>query len=490
MVVGSDLYSLLGVPRDATPEEIRNAYFEAARKFHPDANPDPLAREQFLTIQNAYEVLSNPEKREEYEASLPEPLPPPKIVINTKFSRNVLPVLNEPQLVYALVELVCTSEPDPSLYPPLNICLVIDRSTSMNGDRMDMVKANVIQLLRAFRPQDMASIVTFSDRAEVVIPLGRITDLSKLESKISMIGTGGGTEIFSGLEAGLGQLQGLRSARAVRTLILLTDGHTYGDEKACLTLAERATSEGITLNALGIGHEWNDAFLDRLTSISGGNAFYVATSKDLYRLLEQKMTANATVYAHGLTFEFTSHALCQLRYAFRLGSDAGPLQTTSPIVIGDLLYGKTLSFLLEFYISHVTKDVDQISLADGKLKMEIPSQSEGKTRLFLNLIRPVVDNPEPELPPSAVLDALSHLSLYRLQERARQEVEDGEVSQASRRLQYLATHLLSIGDRELAHTVLVEAEHIQQSRHFSKDGDKRIKYGTRSLFLPSGMEQE
>ena len=88
------------------------------------------------------------------------------------------------------------------------------------------------------------------------------------------------------------------------------------------------------------------------------------------------------------------------------------------------------------------------------------------------------------------MDALSHLSLYRLQERARKEVETGQISQASRHLQYLATHLLSIGDRELAHTVLVEADHLQQSRHFSKDGDKRIKYGTRALLLPSGLEQE
>jgi Ca-activated chloride channel family protein len=490
MVVGLDLYSLLGIPRDATPEEIRSAYFDAARKFHPDANPDPLAREQFLAIQNAYEVLSNPDKKEAYDSTLPNPPTAPKIAINVKFSRNVIPLLTEPQLVYALVELTCTGEPDPTLFPPHHICLVLDRSTSMNGERIDMVKANVTQLLRSFRPLDMLSIVTFSDRAEVVIPLGRIADLAKAESKISMIATGGGTEIFSGLEVGLGQLQGFRGIRAIRTLILLTDGHTYGDEKACLTLAERAASEGITLNALGIGNEWNDAFLDNLTSISGGSAFYVTSAKDLYKLLEQKMTSSVAVYARGITLEYSSPPSVLVRYAFRLGSDAGLLQTTSPIAIGDLLYGKTLSFLLEFYISNLTKEIEQITFADGKLRMDIPSQADGRSRIFLDFSRPVAENPEVELPHSAILDALSHLSLYRLQEKARQEVEAGEVAQASRRLQYLATHLLSIGDRELAHTVLVEAEHIQQSRHFSKDGDKRIKYGTRSLFLPSGMEHE
>ena len=56
-------------------------------------------------------------------------------------------------------------------------------------------------------------------------------------------------------------------------------------------------------------------------------------------------------------------------------------------------------------------------------------------------------------------------------------------------LQYLATHLLAEGDRELAHTVLVEAEHIQQSHRFSQEGDKRIKYGTRALLLLPGPEQ-
>ena len=70
------------------------------------------------------------------------------------------------------------------------------------------------------------------------------------------------------------------------------------------------------------------------------------------------------------------------------------------------------------------------------------------------------------------------------------EVSEGDVVNATRHLQYLATHLLSKGEKELAHTVLVEADHIQQSKKFSKEGDKRIKYGTRGLLLPPGTENE
>ncbi len=490
MAIGSDLYSILRIPRDATSEEIRAAYFEAARQFHQDANPDPVARELFLAIQSAYEVLSNPDKKATYDASLPTPAFQPQIAINIKYSRSSLPLLDEPQIAYALVELDCMAEPDPVQFPPLHVCLVIDRSTSMSGERMDMVKSNVIQFIRQLRPQDMISIVTFSDRAEAIVPMSRMTDLAKIESKISMINPGGGTEIFRGLETGVVQLLGLRGVRAARQLILMTDGHTYGDEKACLTLAERAASEGISINAMGIGSEWNDIFLDHLTSISGGSAFYITSSKDLFKFLDQKRAASMSVYARGVTLDFVTQSTSQIRYAFRLNPDSGPIDIKSPIILGDLIYGKSLTFLLEFLIPNLAKDTRHLTLIEGKLKMEIPSQKDEKCRLFISLSRPCTPESGSELPPSAVMDALSHLSLYRLQERARKEVETGQISQASRHLQYLATHLLSIGDRELAHTVLVEAEHLQQSRHFSKDGDKKIKYGTRSLLLPSGLEQE
>jgi Ca-activated chloride channel family protein len=88
-----------------------------------------------------------------------------------------------------------------------------------------------------------------------------------------------------------------------------------------------------------------------------------------------------------------------------------------------------------------------------------------------------------EKPPTSILQAMSKLTLYRLQERARSEVQGGNYNQATRHLQHLATHLLSQGNRELARTVLMEADHIQRAHQFSKEGDKRIKYGTRALLM-------
>jgi Ca-activated chloride channel family protein len=77
-----------------------------------------------------------------------------------------------------------------------------------------------------------------------------------------------------------------------------------------------------------------------------------------------------------------------------------------------------------------------------------------------------------------------------MQERARQDVAEGRIDDATRRLQYLATNLLSQGKQDLANAVMGEAKYIQEHQASSEDGSKHIKYGTRSLLLPAGLLED
>src|SRR6266511_1612427 len=141
MLPKQDYYALLGVARNASEEEIKRAYFEAAQKFHPDKNTAAGETELFLGVQQAYEVLSNPKRRALYNATLPpeekRSLPYTHKIL---YSRPNLVRLDEPQMLYFILELGSPPEAHESPSPPLNVCLVLDRYTSRQGDRMVIVK--------------------------------------------------------------------------------------------------------------------------------------------------------------------------------------------------------------------------------------------------------------------------------------------------------------------------------------------------------------
>jgi Ca-activated chloride channel homolog len=491
MTAEDNFYARLKISRSATPDQIRKAYFHAARMLHPDTNPDPNASEEFIKLQQAYEVLSNEDKRSTYDASLGEDtVEDPGVSVNTIFSRPDLTRMGDPQLIYVLLEVLSTAKPGEDLTVPLNLCLVIDRSTSMNGSRLDMVKSNAINLIRQMKQDSFISVVSFSDRAELLAPATRRVEISKIETKIQLMKASGGTEIRYGLEAGLAELKRNLNPRYVNHLLLLTDGHTYGDENACLELSQLAASQGIGISGLGIGDEWNDVFLDKLASSGGGNSLFISTPNDLENFMSEKLRNLVSVYAEGVTFEFESDDEIELRYAFRVKPDQSPLTTTKSICLGNILTSSGLSVILEFLVKGLPKRISEATLARGRLKMNIPSRLMPQSFINLNITRPVSDKAAVTAPHTAILQALSQLTLYRMQEKARREASNGNIDKATSHLVNLATHLLSIGERGLAQTVLIEAGNLKKDNQFSKEGDKKIKYGTRALFqLPGGASE-
>ena len=71
MQASRDLYKLLGISRESSQDDIRNAHRKLVRKYHPDVNPgSQAAEERFKKIQQAYEILSNPERKREYDRKL------------------------------------------------------------------------------------------------------------------------------------------------------------------------------------------------------------------------------------------------------------------------------------------------------------------------------------------------------------------------------------------------------------------------------------
>lgn len=487
MSAASDYYAILSIARDASPEEIRRAYHRAARNLHPDVNLAEDSEERFLAVQIAYDVLSDPIKRSEYDLTLPPDKPGGQaLILDTTYSNASLAILNEPQIAYALIDLTPPKDAAKRPAPPINVCMVIDRSTSMQGARLETVKATAIELLHQLGPKDVLSIITFSDRAKVLIPANQHFTPTQVEAQIKRIQASGGTEINYGLEAAFFEVRSKFNENFINHIILLTDGHTYGDEKACLRIADQAAAIGIGISSLGIGSDWNDIFLDDLTMRTGGNNAYVSKPSDIKLFLQKILSSLSRIYAQRTTLDINIQPGIELLEAFRLSPQANQLQTSSPITLGHIPLESDLSFVLEFKVPPIQNSADELTLAEGKIRTEIPQRDPSSYTFPIHLSRPVGMAAEAQ-PPARLLKAISRLTLYRMQERAQKSLEGGKREDANRQLKNLATHLLAEGEVNLAQVVLNEVENIEQLRPISERGRKEIKYGTRALLLPAAQ---
>ena len=473
-----DLYALLGLQAGADPEEIKAGFRQAARRFHPDANSNPGASEAFRLVANAYAVLSEPDQRSAYDAGQ-KAAGKPLLTVRPIYSRSPLPALNEPQVVYVLLEIhpVLVTDAPP---PPVNLCLVVDRSTSMQGERLDQVRAAVRQLIDELRDKDTFSVVAFSDRSEVIVPAQSVAaDRTLPKARVSTLLAYGGTEILQGLLCGLTELHRHLSPAAVNHLLLLTDGRTYGDEEDCLMLATLAASDGIVISGLGIGDEWHDKFLDELTGRTGGTAAYIRGTEQVAEFINERVRGLGANFADRLSARVTLDPGVELLQVFRVAPEAGPVPLEDPLRLGGLPRQEVGRLLLKFQVPSLPPGAQ--TLARVTLEADVISLGRRGERLVLDLAAQVMMNAPAASPPPALLEALSKLSQYQMQERAWQQAAAGDIDGAVERLKALGTRLLASGQPNLARLALTEATRIERTRAWSEDSKKQLKYGTRRL---------
>jgi Ca-activated chloride channel family protein len=146
--------------------------------------------------------------------------------------------------------------------------------------------------------------------------------------------------------------------------------------------------------------------------------------------------------------------------------------------------------LFEFVVNPIAPNTDIMTILNGSLKISITARPTPVPPIRLNLKREIRTDPTPEPPPTRILSALSRLTLYRMQERARNAADAGQFDTAARQLQALATSLLSKGEHALAKTALLEANSLEKMHVWSASGNKDVKYSTRALLLGGSAKEK
>ena len=154
--------------------------------------------------------------------------------------------------------------------PSLGLVLVIDRSGSMDGNKMTLAKEAAARSIDLLRDDDTLGVIAFDDRPWEVVKTAVLTDKEEAKEKVLSIPARGGTEIYNSLKQAYKSLEDKKLQR--KHVILLTDG--YGNSNADYkSLVTDYAEEGITLSTVAIGQDSDRALLESL-SIAGLGRFY------------------------------------------------------------------------------------------------------------------------------------------------------------------------------------------------------------------------
>ncbi len=403
-------------------------------------------------------------------------------------------ILGEEQVMYLLAEIT----PPPNAHEilenrevQLNLTLVIDQSKSMEDEgRIDKVRAAAQTIITGLTNNDVISIIAFNDRAEVIIPATHVVDKMSLRARVGMIKPRGATAIYEGLYEGIKQCRKNNTPKMVSYVILLTDGRTYGDEEKCLDLARKASLEGITISAMGMGTDWNDKFLDQLASITGGSSSYIRSTNMVTKFLDDHLRALSSSYAERVQITVVPDPDIKLEMAFKLSPQAQPLDHASGIFpLSGLPVQRPIVMLLQLQLPanlHLGRRSLARFVAFGDIVAKGVNRFTTTQDVYIDVS---MDDQFRYETPVSIIDALSKLTLYRLQEKAQEAMERGDIEEATKRLQFLATRLFDMGEETLGRQALAEAEHVMKTRAFSDEATKKtIKYSTRALVDKDGMK--
>ncbi|MBJ3812997.1 VWA domain-containing protein [Streptomyces flavofungini] len=187
--------------------------------------------------------------------------------------------------------------------PPAALTFVIDISGSMaEPGRLDLVRKSLGVMTDQLRDDDSVALVTFSDRAETVLPMTRLGDhRDRVHGAVDALRPTASTNVEAGITTGYDTAsRGLRKGATNRVVLLSDALANTGDTSAdgILRRVEDARrAHGITLFGVGVGSDYGDALMERLADRGDGHTTYVADEKDARKVFCEQLPANIDLRA-------------------------------------------------------------------------------------------------------------------------------------------------------------------------------------------------
>ena len=204
------------------------------------------------------------------------------------------------QTTFLKVGLTGFGLPQSEQRPPVNVAIVLDKSGSMSGEKMEQAKHAAMTVVERLEENDIVSLIVYDTNVEVVVPATKLTDKSWVIQRIVAIRARGSTALYAGVSQGAQEIQKFIEKERVNRIVLLSDGLANVGPRTPSELSQLGRTlmeQGITVSTLGLGLDYNEDLMTQLAQSSGGNHAFIEHANDLVHIFNQEFDTLTSVVA-------------------------------------------------------------------------------------------------------------------------------------------------------------------------------------------------
>ncbi|MEL7369288.1 MAG: VWA domain-containing protein [Myxococcota bacterium] len=190
----------------------------------------------------------------------------------------------------------------------VNLAIVLDRSSSMAGEKFERAKAAALMVVDRLSADDILSVITYDSTVDVLVPATKVRDRDEIKARIRRLASRGSTALFAGVSRGIEEVRKFLDARRINRVILLSDGQANigpSSPNELGRLGAAAGKQGIAVTTIGLGLGYNEDLMARLAERSDGNHGFAESAGDLATLFDAELKDVLSVVAQEVSVALT-----------------------------------------------------------------------------------------------------------------------------------------------------------------------------------------
>ena len=228
-----------------------------------------------------------------------------QVKLDVSMSKSFL-IADKKQIAHMKVGLTGFEMPAKEVRPPVNVAIVLDRSGSMSGQKIEHAKKAAMKAIDYLAKDDIVSVVAYDHNVKVLVPATKVSDKADIKKRIAFLQSGGNTALFAGVSKGAAEIRKFAHKDRVNRVILLSDGKANSGPSSPKALGDLGASlkkEGISVTTWGLGNGYNEDLMDQLAQRSDGNHTFIESPQQLAGIFEAEFGDILSVVAQEVAIE-------------------------------------------------------------------------------------------------------------------------------------------------------------------------------------------